>query len=296
MKVLVTGAAGFVGSRLCRTLAAAGHKVLALVHPDSRARAAQALRIADLDILAADLSGLQATQLPDRVDAVVTLAQARRFREFPDTAHDTFAVNVRALLTILHWAISAGVQRIVHVSSGGVYGGNTGAALRETDPIAVHVPLGFYLSTKLCAELLFQNYATRFATAVTLRPFFIYGPEQRSDMFVARLLESVRSGTPIEMQGADGLRVNPVFVDDVTAAIARALDLQGSHLVNVAGAEVVTLRQLAERIGEVVGRAPVYKSKDGAPAHYVADITQQIAKLGAPQIRLGDGLQRASRG
>src|SRR5262245_24424434 len=115
MRILVTGAAGFVGRRACGLLAAAGHETLALVHPDSFARAGAELPGATL--LRADLAALRTADLPARADAVVSLAQARRFRDFPDTAGETFAVNVQASLTLLEWARGAGVQRFVHVSS-----------------------------------------------------------------------------------------------------------------------------------------------------------------------------------
>src|SRR5262249_49632632 len=162
--------------------------------------------------------------LPGRADAVFSLAQARRFREFPEMAEETFAVNVQATLTLLQWALSSGVERFIQVSSGGVYGsGRQSSLLCETDPLAMHSPIGFYLGTKLCSEVIFQNYSHFFRSAVTLRPFFIYGPGQRKDMFVARLIESIRTGARVRLQGENGLRMNPIFVEDAAAATARAL-------------------------------------------------------------------------
>src|SRR5262245_46337507 len=131
MNILVTGAAGFVGKRLCKRLATSGHEVLALVHPDSLEGARRDL--ADVHLLPADLASLRAADLPRRADAVFSLAQARRFREFPERAEEVYAVNVQATLTLLQWARSAGVQRLVQVSSGGVYGGAQESSLHETD-------------------------------------------------------------------------------------------------------------------------------------------------------------------
>ncbi|HZP91654.1 MAG TPA: NAD(P)-dependent oxidoreductase [Burkholderiales bacterium] len=293
MKVLVTGATGFVGRRLCRVVTEAGHEVHALVRPESIARARSKLATAAL--VAADLASLDMRDLPDRVDAVVSLAQARRFREFPETAEQVFTVNVRAMLTLLQWARGAGVRRFVHVSSGGVYGGTRGTPLRETDRPSAD-PQGFYLGTKLCAEVLFQNYRQFFEAAVLIRPFFVYGPEQQKEMFVARLIESVRNGAPVQLQGPDGLSMNPVFVDDAAAALGRALGLRGQHLVNVAGPEVVTLRALCDLIGRCVGRAPAYVPRAGDAVDYVADITEMRSKLGPPAVAPEEGIARSLDG
>ena len=294
MKILITGAAGFVGKGLCKILTASGHEVLALVHPDSVERAGHDL--AGAQLLPADLASLRAADLPSRADAVFSLAQARRFREFPRMAQEVFAVNVQATLTLLHWALSVGVQRFIHVSSGGVHGGGRESSLCETDLLAMHSPLGFYLGTKLCSEVIFQNYRHFFRTAVTLRPFFIYGPGQRKDMFVARLIESIRNGTPVQLQGENGLRMNPIFVEDASAAIARALHLEGPHIINLAGPEVLTLRALCEIIGRAVGRAPIYERKEGPPVDYVADISQLTSKLLAPVTPIAEGIGRAVSG
>lgn len=295
MNILVTGAAGFVGKRLCKLLTASGHEVLALVHPDSLERASRELAGSCAQLLPANLSSLRASDLPARADAVFTLGQARQFRDFPKMVEDIFAVNVQANITILQWAESAGVQRFIHVSSGGVYGGGRNP-FKESDALAIDSPLGFYLGTKLCSEVNFQNYRHFFKTAVTLRPFFIYGPEQRKDMFVTRLIESIRNKVPVHLQGEDGLRINPVFVEDAAAAIAGALGLEGAHIVNVAGPEVLTLRALCETIGHAVGRAPSFDRKEGVPVNYVADISQMKSKLQDARIPIAVGIGRTVSG
>src|SRR5262245_37061820 len=137
MRILVTGAAGFVGHRLCRFLAGQGHEVTGLVHPDSLPRAERLLARAASRMIGADLAALSAADLPEEADAVISLGQARHFRDFPAKAEETFAVNVLANLTILQWAVGAGVHTVVHASSGGVYGGGREGALRESDLLAV---------------------------------------------------------------------------------------------------------------------------------------------------------------
>lgn len=293
MRIVVTGAGGFVGRRLCAMFSARGHAVFAVVHPDSLAEAKRLLPNVET-VLPIDLAQLDVARLPAHADAVVTLGQARHFREFPQKAEEIFSVNVAANLKILHWAMNAGVRHVVHASSGGVYGGSHGVPFRETDLLAVDSPLGFYLGTKLCAEILLQNYRQFFEGIAILRPFFIYGPGQRCDMFVARLIDSIRNGRPVRLQGRNGLRVNPVFVDDAVSAFARALDFRGCSIFNVAGPEVVTLRQLCELIGAKLGRAPVYEVDEAAtPVDYVGIATHAEQELGLATTPLERGIALA---
>ena len=291
MRIVVTGAAGFVGHRLCRVLAGEGHEVTALVHPDSLSRASRVLGESAARVVGVDLAALHAAELPQSADAVITLAQARNFRDFPTRAEETFAVNVLANLRLLQWAAGAGVRVVVHASSGGIYGGRPAGQFHETDLLAVDSPLGFYLGSKLCSEIVLQNFRQLFKTMVILRPFFIYGPDQRKDMFVARMIDSVRSGRSIQLHGSEGLRTNPIFVDDVAIGFARALELEGSHVINVAGPDVITLRALAEMVGAHTGRAPVFEENAGAPVDYVGDTLQAERKLGLRLTPFATGLR-----
>lgn len=291
MTVLVTGTTGHVGQHLVPLLTARGHSVVAVVRPSSP-QVAPHLRRPGVSILAMDLRAVDPGRLPRRVDAVVAVAQSSAFREFPELAGEVFAVNVTANLTLLDWAVQADVQRFVLVSSGGVYGGRRDGVLGEDDPPAFDPPLGFYFGTKLCAEILLQNYRHLLASSVVLRPFFIYGPGQRSDMFVARIIANVQQARPIQLQGPDGFRMNPVYVEDAAEAIARALDLHGHHLINVAGPDVVTLRSLSEQVGRLVGRSPLYEERTGQPLDYVASTARLRAQLGFSLTPLEVGLAK----
>lgn len=296
MRVLVTGAAGFVGKRLVRLLAQAGHEVYAVVRSAPSGAEAAYFESPRAHCVVQDLATLDIASLPANIEAVVTLAQSSRFRDFPEQAQEIFAVNVTANLRLLQWASGSGVKRFVHVSSGGIYGGKLGAHFLETDLLAVDSPLGFYLGSKLCAEVVFQNYRHFFQTAIVLRPFFVFGPGQRSDMFVARIIESVRRRRPVSLQGASGLRINPIFVDDAVMAIARAIALDGRHVINVAGADVLTLKEMSEQIGRILGGAPVFETRPGEPVDYVADIEFSRRELGLQIRSFADGLRETLAG
>jgi len=295
MRILVTGAGGFIGKRLIARLAALGHDVFGLVRRAPLAEDADYFAGERVTLLHQDLTLLDTAGLPEDIEALITLAQSSQFRDFPGKAEEVFAVNVTANLKLLQWAVKSSVKRVVHASSGGIYGGKKGGNFFETDLLAVDSPLGFYLGTKLCSEVVFQNYRHFFATAVVLRPFFVYGPGQRSDMFIARLVDSVRRGLPISLQGPDGLRVNPIYVDDAVEAFCAALQLPGAHVINVAGPDTLTLRQVGDVIGRVIGRPAVYELREGDPVDYVGDTAIATTKLRAAATGFEHGIALATR-
>lgn len=291
MRILITGAGGFLGKRLTRQLADRGHEVTAILRRDPAAEDLRYLDALGISVLKVDLANLDCGTLPRGIDAIYSIAQSSHFRDFPAKADDIFAVNVSANMKLLQWAMNNKVRKFVFASSGGIYGGRPGGVLRETDTLSVDSPLGFYLGTKLCAEVILQNCRQFFGTMAILRPFFIYGPGQRKDMLIARMVESVRNGQPIYLQGSHGLKLNPVFVDDAAAAFARALDLEGWHIINVAGATAVTLREIGEKIGACLGRKPVFEVKEGIPMDYVAATEAARSKLGMTFTGIDDGIR-----
>lgn len=289
-RVLITGAGGFVGKRLTARIAAGGADVFAMTRRPPAAEDLPYFSAPNVTILEMDMADLRTEWLPTGIDTLITLAQSSRFREFPDQANDVFDVNVTANLRLLQWAHSSGVKRVVHASSGGIYGGGPGARFSESDPVVADESLGFYLTSKLCAELVFRNFREFFDSMIVLRPFFVYGPGQRPDMFVARIIESVREGRAISLQGADGLKVNPVYVDDAAAAFDAATGLDGAHVINLAGPDVVTLREIGRSVGGVLGKRPVFEHRPGEASDYVARTALAEELLGAPAFNFERGI------
>jgi len=231
MRILVTGAGGFIGRSLCRAMAMRGDEVFAVLH--------RPVALSGVTPIVLDLAApLDRARLPTRLDAIVHLAQSARFREFPGGARDMFEVNLRSTCELLEFAREAGVRHYVYASSGGIYG--QGARdFSDAEPVVMSEPLGFYLSTKLSAEILVENYTDLFATA-TLRIFFAYGPGQQADRLIPRLLDNVRHGRPITLDGEHGLAINPIFVDDVVEHLdLRAIE-EGVSSSRTPGAPVIS--------------------------------------------------------
>jgi nucleoside-diphosphate-sugar epimerase len=281
---VVTGAAGLLGRATVDALADAGVEVHALVRD-----AGQGFRD-DVVFHEADLSlPLDASALPATVDGIFHLAQAREFRDFPGSASTVFAINVASTAFLLDYAQRAGAESFVYASSGGVYRPQTGAPLSEDAPLHPPADLGYYLATKLSSESLVASYASQFTTA-SLRYFFIYGPGQERSMLIPRLYDRVRAGEPLALQGADGMRINPVHVTDAAAATVAAASIATGSAVNVAGPETVSLRQIGRLFGSDLGREPVFEQSEGTAADLIASTKLMGELLGAPSIRLTDAL------
>lgn len=283
-RCVITGASGLIGSNLIGRLRRAWEVHAISRHPPA-GNPADNVIWHKMDLA----KELDRQALPERADALIYLAQSEHFRDFPERALDIFGVNTMGLVRALDYARGAGVRTFVYGSSGGVYGyGET--SMNEKLVIPAEGGLGFYLGTKLCSEIVALNYSA-LMSVVILRFFFVYGPGQRRTMLIPRLIDTIREGRQVALQGTDGVRLNPTYVLDAAAAIERALELEGTYKINVAGPEVLTLREMCEIIGGAVGRPPVYSIQPGAPRHIVGDISKMRELLVSPRIRFGDGLR-----
>jgi nucleoside-diphosphate-sugar epimerase len=282
----VIGGGGFIGRHLVRHLAAHGLRVVATFRPGAAAPTAP-----DVEWVQSDLASEDATHnWPCRYDAVVYLAQAARWRDFPAAASDIVHVNVCALQQAAEHARHAGANRFVHLSTGTVYS-QTREPAREEEPIGPEARRSFYAATKLAAELLLSPYSDFFGLT-QLRLFMPYGSGQNERMLLPTIVTKVRSATPVDLHGTDGLRCNPVAVGDVAETVRRCLALDGPHTLNVAGPDVLTLRQVAETIGATVGREARFHLKSVPPPVIVGDTSRLKATLGwQPPTRFVDGVR-----
>lgn len=278
--ILVTGATGLLGSNLITALRGS-HDVVAIARqPPGRS--------ADVRWVTHDLRRpVLPDDLPSRIDVVIHLAQSRDFREFPSRALDTFAVNVASTALLADWACAAGARQLVVASTGGVYRSSS-TPHREDEAVGGADALSFYAATKLAAESLARAYGAELVVTV-LRPFFIYGRGQDAGMLFPRLVDSIRTGRPIFLDGRDGMRFNPVHVSDAVRAVSAALDLDDSCVLNLAGPEVLSLRKAVELLATALGVEPVFESRpEATPADCIADISNMAARLGPPSRVLAD--------
>jgi UDP-glucose 4-epimerase len=284
MRILVTGAGGFLGRHLVAELGPR-HDVVAMTR---RPPASELEGLAQW--VQCDLRELDTSVLPDRVDAVVHLAQSSRYREFPEGAEDMFAVNVSSTFALLEYARAASASAFALASTGGVYG-RSRTPVQETD--RPH-PTTFYFRSKLAAEALVEGYADRFRT-LAFRFFFIYGPGQQR-MLIPTLAARIAGREEVVIEGDPGLRINPIYVDDAARVFEPALTSDAAGTFNVAGDEQVTITELVGLIGDAVGERPRVRHEAAqVDGDLVADVARMRDELGVrAQVPLVEGLRSSA--
>jgi nucleoside-diphosphate-sugar epimerase len=286
LKCLITGATGLIGTKVLQKLQQQ-YEVYSILHNEKERN----ISLENVRYIIQDLSSpLDLRHLPSELDVVIHLAQSEHFRDFPEKAVEVFNVNTLSTLHLLDYARNAGVKKFIYASSGGIYG--TGEhGFREEDKIVASSDLGFYLGTKLSSEIILKNYSG-LMNIVILRFFFVYGPGQRRSMLIPRLVESIKNGIPVKLQGMDGVKINPTFVDDAATSVIKAILLDGSHLINVAGPSVYSLRQISTIIGNYLNKEPLYEIDEvNIPSHLLANIDNMSKYLHIPAVSFEEGVQ-----
>lgn len=286
-KCLLTGVTGLVGSSLAQDLSR-DHEVYGIV----RKKPEDSKCLHGIRPLICDLSNPSfADSLPEQMDYVVHLAQSDHFRDFPEGVINVFDVNTTSCLRLLDYARKAKVKTFVLASTGGVYDWRDFWPTQHS-PIISDKPLGFYFTSRMCAELLAENYAP-YMNIVILRFFFIYGPGQKKGMLIPRLVQSVNEGKPISLHGQEGLRLNPIYVSDAVNTIRQSFSVQTSGRFDVAGAEVLSLREIGHIIGRQLNKEPKFEmSFDKEPKDVIGDCQKMSQLLGAPKVSFEEGLAK----
>lgn len=293
-KAFITGGSGLLGEAVVRRMKSAGGIIASYrKRPDGVVAYDPEHKdgLAPLSGIEVDLAGGEiGAELPP-CDTVIHLAQSHRYKEFPAGARDVFGVNVRATQSLLAAAVEKGAKRFVFASTGSVYLPSEDA-LNEHSPLADQWQQGYYAASKRASEMLCAAYAGHI-TVVLLRFFFIYGPGQSSTMLMPRLIDSVTQGRDLILQGNHGFRLNPVYVDDAADAVIAASRLTESQVINVAGPEELTFRQLGQEIGLAVGCTPRFSVlEEHNPNHCVADTRLMRERLVVPTTGIAEGLRQ----
>ena len=264
MRALVTGVAGFIGSSLTDALLARGDHVVGVDcftpyydHGAKDSNLTSARGSDRFELVEADLRTDAVEPLVDGVDVVFHEAAQPGVRlSWSGGFADYVGHNVLATQRLLEAVKATGSAKVVYASSSSVYGNAPAYPTTEDDLPRPHSPYGV---TKLAAEHLCNLYASNWGVpTISLRYFTVYGPRQRPDMAFHRLLEAALSGGSFPLYG-DGSAVRDfTFVGDVVAANLGAADSDTTPgtVVNVAGGSSITMRDLLDLAGEVVG-APV---------------------------------------
>ena len=300
MRVLVTGAAGFVGSHVCQALVDAGEDVIGVdCFTEYYGRRVKEANLASLlgrrgfTFREADLRTAALQPIVTGVDAVINEA-AMPGLVYSWQNFDAYAsCNLHTVHRLVEACQGAGVARFIQASTSSVYGDDAvGAEDSPTRPVS---PYGV---TKLAAENLLMAHATSFGfPAIILRYFSIYGPRQRPDMAYHRFIQALNAGEEIIVYGDGGQSRSNTYVDDcVRGTIAALHHGEPGETYNLGGGEVITLLQAIDLIAEATGGQPRLRfeaARPGDQRHTCANVAKARQQLGyQPEILPREGLRR----
>jgi UDP-glucuronate 4-epimerase len=317
MNIVVTGAAGFIGSHTCEALVAAGHRVTGVDVFDSylypadvkRGNAVELARLPRerFSLVEADIcdeAAMDHVCSGPEVDVVCHLAALAGVR--PSIAEPLRYVraNLQGTTTILEAMRRGRCRRLVFASSSSVYGARGSgadlaqvAAFREDDPCLT--PASPYAATKRAGELLCSTYRDLFGIGAScLRFFTVYGPRQRPDMAIHKFVRAIAAGWPIDFYGDGKSRRDYTFVDDIVRGVVAAcerIEPGAYHVYNLGGTTTTSLSELVAIIERMTGKAALLDRQADQPGDVpitYADITSSARDLGyAPTTGLEDGVR-----
>lgn len=233
MKILVTGAAGFIGMTASLRLLARGDEVVGLDNLNdyydvrlkesrlARLTPSPGFRFVKLDV--GDRAGMERLFAAEKFDRVIHLAAQAGVRYSLQNPHAYIDSNVVGFTNILEGCRHSKVQHLVYASSSSVYGGNTKMPFSEHD--SVDHPVSLYAATKKANELMAHTYSHLFGLPTTgLRFFTVYGPWGRPDMALFLFTKAILEGRPIDVFNHGNMQRDFTYVDDIVEGVIRVLD------------------------------------------------------------------------
>lgn len=293
MKVLVTGAAGFIGSGLCERLLSGGHTVVGLDNFDEfyspeikRANIAAALASSRFEMIEGDIRDagcVEDTLAKKGVDIIVHLAAKAGVRPSLDDPAGYSDVNVNGTTVLLEGAKKYAVKKFVFGSSSSVYGNNSKVPFCETDN--VDFPISPYGATKKAAELICHSYSHLYNIDVAcLRLFTVYGPRQRPDLAIHKFSRLIESGRPIPVYGDGSMRRDFTYIDDIIDGVVRAMEhCEDYEIYNLGRSKPIRLDELVSAIEKALGKKAIINRLPMQPG----DVKRTWADVGKAQKRLG---------
>ncbi len=233
MKILVTGAAGFIGMTTSLRLLARGDEVVGLDNLNDyyevslkenrlkRLTALPGFRFVKLDV--GDRAGMEKLFAEEKFDKVIHLAAQAGVRYSIQNPHAYVDSNLVGFINVLEGCRHNQVQHLVYASSSSVYGGNTRMPFSEHD--SVDHPVSLYAATKKANELMAHTYSHLYGLPTTgLRFFTVYGPWGRPDMALFLFTKAILEGRPIDVFNHGNMKRDFTYIDDIVEGVIRVMD------------------------------------------------------------------------
>ena len=309
MRVVVTGCAGFIGSKVTELMLTAGHVVTGLDNLNDaydprlkRWRLEQLLGQPDFEFQEVDIrdqEGLRkALEGPGSegkrpFDVVVNLAARAGVRQSVLDPWSYMTTNIVGTLNLLEYCRKSGVKKYILASSSSLYGDGA-RPFKEDQP--TDRPLSPYAASKKAAEVLCHSYHYLHNLDITVLRFFtVYGPAGRPDMSIFRFIKWITDGEPVTLFGDGSQERDFTFIDDIGRGVIAAMTLEGFHVINLGNdfpaslnSVIGALEQLLEKKAKIVQRPT---DPTDVPATW-ADISRARSLLGwEPRVTLDEGLR-----
>jgi nucleoside-diphosphate-sugar epimerase len=304
---LVTGAAGFIGSRVSEMLIEQGHAVTGVDNlndaydvrmKEYRLRKLQAL--SGFEFVKADISDRQilnpqSTISNHKFDGIINLAARAGVRASVENPWVFVDTNITGTLNMLELCRQKGIQKFILASTSSIYGANAPHPTPETAD-SDH-PLQPYAASKKAAEALCHSYHALYGIDVSVvRYFTVYGPAGRPDMSMFRFAKWITEGEPVHLYGDGEQSRGFTFVDDIAHGTIAALKPLGCEIINLGGHEVISMNGLIALLEEQIGKKAVIERHPPNQADMLtnqADVSKARNLLGwQPQVALAEGLGR----
>jgi len=304
MNILITGAAGFIGSHICEHFIKKGNRVIGVDNYDdfypsgfkdlnlSGIISNPAFQFYKADIR--DEQSLTGIFNKEKIDLVIHLAAKAGVR--PSIEHITtyYDVNVNGSIVLMETMRKFDVKKMLFASSSSVYGNNPKVPFSETD--RVDDPISPYASTKKSGELLCHVYTHLYGFHITcLRFFTVFGPRQRPDLAIHKFTRLIDQGKPIPFFGDGNTARDYTYIDDIVNGISCAAEkISGYHIYNLGESRTITLKQLVATIERLVGKEAILNRlpmQQGDVNITFSDISKAKAEIGyQPTFDLETGL------
>lgn len=304
--ILVTGAAGFIGSHTSQLLLNKGYQVVGLDELNDyydpkwkEANLTELKKNANFSFIQADIRNLESLrQIAEKqhFDGIIHLAARAGVRPSIELPLLYEEVNVKGTLNLLEIAREFKIKQFVFASSSSVYGNQSKVPFNETDP--VNEPISPYAATKKAGEMLCHTYSHLFGiNCICLRFFTVYGPNGRPDMAPYIFTKAILEGQKIKKFGDGQSRRDYTYVDDIVSGVVASLELDHKfEIFNLGNSSPISLNEFIAALEKVTGLTMQIEQlpmQPGDVEQTFADISKAKELLGyEPKTSFADGIAK----